>query len=90
MATPRPLSGIDCGLVSALSFTTNVAVTAPLAAGLNVTPIVHVLPAAMAPVQVLLATAKLVFVVLTLLNVTEELDSFVTVIVWALLVVPTA
>ena len=86
---PVPRSGISCGLEVSLSFTTKVASAAPLAAGLNVTPMMHFLPAAIVPVQLLLATENVVFVVLTLLNVTEAVESFVNVIVRALLVVPT-
>jgi hypothetical protein len=86
---PSPRSGISCGLEGSLSFTTRLAAAALLVTGLKVTPTVHVLPAAIVPVQVLLATVKFVFVALTLLNVTEELESFVNVTVWALLVVAT-
>ena len=43
--TPLPLSEIVCGLFVALSLIVTSPVTVPLAVGLNVTEIVHFLPA---------------------------------------------
>jgi len=86
---PVPRNGINCGLELSVSVTTKLALARPLAVGLKVTPITQVLPPAIAPVQVLLATVKSVFVVVTPLNVTEAVESLVNVIVSELLVVPT-
>ena len=83
-----PVSPTDCGLSGALSVKLNDPLTDPLAVGENVTPTVHVPPAATLVPQVLLAMWNPVLAAIPL-NVTAALVRLVRVTDFGELVVPT-
>ncbi len=77
-----------CGLPEASSVTLNVPVRVPSAVGRNVTLIEHLAPAASEPPQVLVSAKSPLAEMLVIVKV--ALPLFVSVTVWAALVVPTA
>ena len=91
VVVPVPVSVAVCGLLGSLSATLSVAVTAPVAVGVNVTPIVQLAPAAnVAPHWLVSANdAAPEPVMLTTMLLTVALLLFFSVTVCAVLVVPT-
>jgi hypothetical protein len=90
-ALPVPLRLTACGLLIALSAKVSVPVTAPSVAGAKVTPTVQVAPAAMPVPQVLLAMANGPPLTTEMpVNVSTVLRRFVSVTVFAALVLPSA
>src|SRR5829696_7649299 len=91
---PVPLSGIVCGLPSASSLITSVAVRSPAADGVKVIVIAHVAPAPRGAARQLSVAAKSPalepLIVTPPANVTGAIAVFVTVIIDGGLVVPTS
>ena len=83
-----PVSETLCGLLLALSVTTNDAVTAPGEEGVNVTLMVQLAPAAR-PVPQLFVCEKLLTVVAMLPIVSEMVPVLLRVTCWAGLEIPT-
>jgi hypothetical protein len=90
-ATPVPVRLIPCGLLGSLSVMVTEAVLVPVAAGVNVTLIVQLAPAATELPHVLLSGKSPMSAPVTAMLVMEraELPVLVRVTVCALLVVPT-
>ena len=88
-ALPVPVRLTVCGLLIALSANVSVPVAAPNAAGVKVTPTLQVAPAAMPVPQVLLDMANGEVTEMPV-NVSAVLSRFVTVTVFATLVLPIA
>jgi hypothetical protein len=86
---PVPERLTVCGLVNEASVNVSVPEIEPVVVGENVTPTVHLAPAAMLVPQVLLATAKLALAAM-LLNVSATFSLLVRVTLLAELVLPTA
>ena len=89
---PVPVQLVVCGLPLPLSVMLSVAVRCPVAEGVNVTPIVQVLPAASELPQVSATWAKslaLVPVIARLVMLKAALPPLLRMIVWAVLVVAT-
>jgi hypothetical protein len=91
-AIPVPLTLTLWGLWETLSVTVTSAVRVPVAVGWKVTVIVQLAPAAMVDPQLVVCAKSPGFVpeISMLEMLTVELPTFVTVLVWAALVVPTA
>jgi hypothetical protein len=87
-AAPVPLNATVCGEPAALSVIVSVPVRVPVAAGVNVTEIVHAAPAAMLVPQVLVDAKSPDAEMELIANVAEP--EFVSVAVWAVLLDPTA
>ena len=66
---PVPLRVTDCGLPEALSATDNEALAAPLADGVNVTPMAQLAPAATLEPQVLVSAKAELLVPVTVMPV---------------------
>lgn len=88
-ALPVPVRLTVCGLFRALSVKVSVPVAAPTAVGEKVTPATQLAPAAMLAPQVLLAIAKPALAP-TFVMPNATLARFVSVTVFAALVLPTA
>ena len=89
---PVPVRGTLCGLLGALSVSTNAAVRVPACLGANVIDMLQLVPtASVSPEHPSPTTVKSsVFGTAALLMKSEEVPEFVTVISWGALVVPTS
>jgi hypothetical protein len=87
---PVPLKAISCGLPAVLSMTVTEAVRGPLSVGAKVTVMVHIPPGGRPDPHVLCWLKSLAFVPVTsMLLVNVRVPVFVSVTVWAALMVPT-
>lgn len=85
---PVPLRAKDCGLLRALSFTLMLPFVVPATVGLNVTVIVQFAPAFTVLPQLFVSEKSALTATAEMVN--AALPTFVMVIVWELLEIPTS